>query len=154
MSNSPNLTPKQEMFCCAYLETGNASKAYRLAYDAAKMKPATVNRTAKELLDNPKIAARLAELRKPLEKQALMTVESHLARLDELGRQAEAAGWYSPAIAAEISRGKVMGYYVDRKEIRTGSLDDASDAELEARIEEMRAQIADLTEVPDAKHVH
>jgi phage terminase small subunit len=27
------------------------------------MKPETVNRTAKELLDNPKIAARVAELR-------------------------------------------------------------------------------------------
>ncbi len=49
------LTPKQEKFCLAYLETGNASEAYRRAYNAAKMKAATVNRNAKALLDNTKI---------------------------------------------------------------------------------------------------
>lgn len=37
------LTPKQETFCLAYIETGNASEAYRQAYDAENMKPDTVN---------------------------------------------------------------------------------------------------------------
>ncbi|SQE31532.1 Terminase small subunit [Mannheimia haemolytica] len=27
------LTPKQEAFCLAYIETGNASEAYRQAYE-------------------------------------------------------------------------------------------------------------------------
>ena len=36
-----SLTPKQEAFCLAYMETGNASEAYRRAYDADNMKPAT-----------------------------------------------------------------------------------------------------------------
>lgn len=53
------LTIKQEAFCERYIETGNASEAYRQAYDAGKMKPATVNRTAKSLVDDPKIAARV-----------------------------------------------------------------------------------------------
>ena len=30
-----DLTPKQEAFACAYVETGNASEAYRRAYDVA-----------------------------------------------------------------------------------------------------------------------
>ena len=37
------LTPKQESFCLAYIETGNASEAYRQAYDVGpKTKPETV----------------------------------------------------------------------------------------------------------------
>lgn len=63
---SDGLTPKQDAFCQRYIETGNASQAYRLSYNAAKMKPETVNRTAKELLDNPKIAARLGVLKERL----------------------------------------------------------------------------------------
>ena len=64
------LTPKQESFCLAYLETGNASEAYRTSYDASKMKPDTVHRSSKELLDNPKITARLQELRAPIVKKS------------------------------------------------------------------------------------
>ncbi len=72
-------TPKQENFCRTYIETGNASEAYRRAYYAERMKPATVNRAAKELLDNPKIAARVKALQAkhrrvhPLEKLPLPT---------------------------------------------------------------------------------
>ena len=31
-----NLTPKQEKFCQKYIEMGNASEAYRQAYNASK----------------------------------------------------------------------------------------------------------------------
>jgi phage terminase small subunit len=40
------LTQRQETFCLAYIETRNASEAYRRAYNAGKMKPATVNKRA------------------------------------------------------------------------------------------------------------
>jgi len=39
-------TQKQENFCLAYIECGNASEAYRRAYDAEYMKPETVRGTA------------------------------------------------------------------------------------------------------------
>ena len=51
------LTPKQRAFCYKYIETGNASLAYREIYDCSKSKPLTISRKAKELLDNGKIAA-------------------------------------------------------------------------------------------------
>lgn len=57
-----SLTPKQEKFCQVYIETGNASEAYRRSYDAKNMKPESINRKAKELLDNGKISARIKEL--------------------------------------------------------------------------------------------
>lgn len=109
-----NLTIKQENFCLSYLETGSASEAYRRAYNAENMKPETVNRAAKELLDNPKITARLDELRKPITDSAQVTLKSHLARLDSLSRQAEERGQFSAAINAEISRGKAAGLYTEK----------------------------------------
>lgn len=64
------LTPKQEKFCNGYVETGNASEAYRNAYNCKNMKPNTVNRKAKELLDNGKISARVAELQSELQRRS------------------------------------------------------------------------------------
>jgi phage terminase small subunit len=78
------LTPKQEAFCLRYLETGNASEAYRLSYDADGMATATVNRKAKELLDNGKIAARLEMLRARHMKRHDVTVERVLAEYAKL----------------------------------------------------------------------
>lgn len=57
-----DLTPKQESFCQVYIKTGNATEAYRAIYNCKKMLPATVNRKAKELLDNGKISARTKEI--------------------------------------------------------------------------------------------
>lgn len=48
------LTPKQEAFAQRFVETGNASEAYRQAYNAEAMKAETVHRKAKELMDNGK----------------------------------------------------------------------------------------------------
>lgn len=121
------LTPKQENFCLAYLETGNASEAYRRAYDADGMTPESVNRKAKEVVDNVKIAARLEELRAPVREKALLTLESHLARLNELSRKAEEAEQFAPAITAETNRGKAAGLYTEKTEnIHRHVLDDGT----------------------------
>jgi phage terminase small subunit len=111
------LTPKQEAFCLAYMETGNASEAYRRSYSAGKMSAVSVNRKAKELLDNGKIAARVAELRKPAVEAAQMTLETHLRDLEELRDKAAKEGKYGPAVQAEIARGKASGLYVEKTEL-------------------------------------
>lgn len=85
MSKS-KLTAKQEKFCLAYLKTGNASEAYRRSYACKSMKPETINRTAKELLDNPKITARLEELNKKAVTDAVMTRQEALERLSSIAR--------------------------------------------------------------------
>ena len=56
------LTLKQEGFCMSYIETSNASEAYRLNYDASKMSDKSVHKTASVLLNNPKVTPRLKEL--------------------------------------------------------------------------------------------
>lgn len=111
-----SLTPKQEAFCLAYLETGNASEAYRRSYSAENMKPETVNNKAYALLKKGEIGARLDELRKPAVKRAQITLESHLADLRMLRDRALEAEQYSAAISAEVSRGKASGLYTDKVE--------------------------------------
>lgn len=56
------LTPKQETFCQEYIKCGNASEAYRKAYNTKNMKAETVNVKASELLKDGKITVRVREL--------------------------------------------------------------------------------------------
>lgn len=104
-----NLTPKQENFCLAYLETGNASEAYRRAYDAENMKAETVNKRASELLDNGEVAGRLAELRAPVIAKAQLTVEDLLRELEEARRLAIDTEAPAPAVSATMGKAKLLG---------------------------------------------
>jgi phage terminase small subunit len=105
------LTPKQEAFCLAYLETGNASAAYRAAYDCENMKSATVSVKAYELLGHGKIADRLSELREPIMKRHAVTVDSLLAELEEARQVALGAETpqSSAAVAATMGKAKICG---------------------------------------------
>jgi len=60
------LTPKQARFLAAYFETGNASAAFREAYDVADKDARYVSKKAGELLRHPQIAPRVAEARAQL----------------------------------------------------------------------------------------
>lgn len=82
-----NLTLKQEKFCHVYIETGNATEAYRQAYSTSNMKPETVNRNAKTLIDNSKISARIAELKAPAIEKAKLTAEYVLNNIIEIGER-------------------------------------------------------------------
>ena len=77
---SNKLTPKQERFCKAYIETGNATEAYRQAYNAGNAKESTINRSAAQMFENPKITARLKELNEYHQKRHDITVDSLTAR--------------------------------------------------------------------------
>lgn len=106
-----NLTPKQENFCQSYIENGNASDAYRKAYDAEKMKGATINRNAKALLDNNKIATRIDELRQQHTDRHNLTVDDLIDELDEARNVAIKAEnpQCTAAIAATMGKAKLLG---------------------------------------------
>ena len=103
------MTPKQEKFCLVYIETGNASEAYRQSYNTAKMKPETVNRTAKQLLDNRKIAARLDELREEHAKRHEITVDTLVAELEEARKLAFETDKAAAAVQATMGKAKLLG---------------------------------------------
>lgn len=117
------LTIKQEAFCQAYIETGNASEAYRTAYAADKMKPETVNRNAKSLLDNNKIATRVAELHGEIKQRHNVTVDSLIAELEEARQAALTAETpqSSAAVAATMGKAKLTG--LDKQVIEVSGKD-------------------------------
>lgn len=102
------LTPKQEAFCQRYIETSNASEAYRLAYNS-KAKPATQHRSAHEVLAHPKVAARLAELRAKLETAHDVTVASLLTELEEARKVGKDRGQASAMVAATLGKARLAG---------------------------------------------
>lgn len=63
MANAQKLTAKQEKFAQTFLETGNASEAYRQAYDVSRMSEKTVRKRACEEAQKPAVAARIEDLR-------------------------------------------------------------------------------------------
>lgn len=108
------LTIKQENFCLAYIETSNASEAYRRSFNAEKMKAVTITKRASEFINRSDIAGRIQELRKPAINAAQFTLEEHLNALKRLRDDAAMANQFSAAINAEVNRGKVSGFYLDK----------------------------------------
>ena len=108
------LTPKQEAFAIALASGKTQADAYRSAYDVkATTKPETTQNKAHQLMKKGEVRARVEELKKPIIEAAGITLESHLARLEHLGKKAEDAESYTAAISAEVARGKVAQLYTD-----------------------------------------
>lgn len=105
------LTQKQENFCLAYIESGNASEAYRTAYKTDRMKPVTINRKATELMAHGIITARIAELRIPIMERHKVTVDSLLLELEEARQVALSAEvpQSSAAVTATMGKAKLCG---------------------------------------------
>jgi phage terminase small subunit len=79
------LTQKQERFALAYIETGNASEAYRRAYDASRMKPETINKRASELLADGAVTGRIGELRQAASDKAVVSEARVIEELARIG---------------------------------------------------------------------
>jgi hypothetical protein len=104
------LTIKQERFAAAYVETGNASEAYRRAYDAKKLKPESVNRLSFDVLHNIKVASRIAELREGAAKRARETIDDLLVELEDARKLAMTSPRScSAAVSATHVKAKILG---------------------------------------------
>jgi phage terminase small subunit len=78
------LTPKQEAFCLAYVQTSNASEAYRRSYDVAEeTKPETIWSEASRLVADPKVSARIVDLQEKAREIALVSVGSLTDELEK-----------------------------------------------------------------------
>lgn len=110
-----SLTPKREKFAQAVASGMNQSDAYRSAFDAGGMKPATINVKASELMADGKVRGRVDELRAPAVEAVGITLESHLRDLLALRNLAAKKEQMSAAINAEIARGKAAGVYADER---------------------------------------
>ena len=84
MSNS--LTPKQEAFCQAYIQTGNKSEAYRMSYNCSKMKQDTIAERASRLSNEYKISTRIQELQSEVAERNQITVDELIQSLSGMVR--------------------------------------------------------------------
>lgn len=72
------LTAKQEQFVQNIIQGMSQADAYRSAYSCKNMSDNAIYREASLLLDNPKVAQRLEELRKELASPAIMSAQERL----------------------------------------------------------------------------
>lgn len=80
---SKKLTQKQENFCQEYVICGNASSAYRKAYNSVG-KLETTSKRAYELLQNPVIKDRIDELKSNVSKNMQIEREDIINNLKQV----------------------------------------------------------------------
>lgn len=117
MATPGGLTPKQEKFVNVYIETSNASEAYRQAYDVREgTKPESIWQAASRVLSDVKVSARVVELQDVARSKSLVTVQSITDELNE--NRMAAAELDQPAAmnAATLGKAKLHGLLVDKQE--------------------------------------
>lgn len=112
------LTPKQEKFCREFIKDGNASAAYRRAYDVKPTtKPESIWQQASTLMSDPNVSSRIKEIQERISNAKNITLESHLERLAQIAESAYLEGKYSAASQCEVARGRVSGFYIEKMQV-------------------------------------
>jgi phage terminase small subunit len=108
------LTPKQERFCQAYIETGNASEAYRQAY-SRDCSGATAKVNAQKVLNNTNVALTIEALQDEHKHRHAVTVDHIVNELERARIVAMERGQGSAMVSASMGKAKLMGLITDRK---------------------------------------
>lgn len=108
------LTPKQEAFVQNIIQGMSQADAYRSAYPNNKMTDKTVWESASKLMANPKVTARLSELRNELAKPSIMSAQERLEWLTE--RIADESIDINAKLKAIDIMNKMQGEYTQKVE--------------------------------------
>ncbi|MCL7940694.1 terminase small subunit [Halomonas sp. ATCH28] len=85
------LTPRQEAFAYAYVETGSACEAYRRAYTAGNMSAPVIGVEAYRVLHRPHVSLKVEEIREHLAELEIWKRTDSLMTLAEIAREKETA---------------------------------------------------------------
>ena len=121
--HNPKLTIKQEKFARQFVGPcdGNASAAYRAAYNADKMSDEAVHVAACRLLQNAKVALMVEELKALAAEASAITIEEITGGLRRVAAAATGAGQHSAAAQALVALAKLGGLMVEKRAV---SVDD------------------------------
>lgn len=110
------LTIKQEKFCMVYIETGNASEAYRQAYNCKNMSANAIKNEAYKMLESPDISLTVENLKKEHSNRHKLTVDDLVKELEEARQAALNAETVqsSAAVGATMGKAKLLGLVVDK----------------------------------------
>ena len=133
------LTEKQRIF----VEIYTANEGRLTPTECARQsgyKQERANVTASELLNvkkSPKVVAAVMKRRNEISETHKVEMNKHVQELARLRDKALVEKSYSAAVNAERLRGQAAGLYIDRKEIRTGSIDSMSREEVLIKLKEI-----------------
>jgi phage terminase small subunit len=112
------LTAKQEAFCQGIADGLGQADAYRAAYDAEAMSDASIYPQSSRMMKNPKVAARIAELRAQVQEKQLWSREMSVKALVQAYRE----GSGSVKVAAVKELNAMHGYNEPAKLNLSGTL--------------------------------
>lgn len=125
-------TPKQEKFIqlFVYHDLTNVECAHRAGYAFPSV-------AATKMLNDPRythIQTKIQELKELEQKKYEITFEKVARDLQKIRDAAMEDGTYGAAVQAELGRAKLAGLMIDKKEIKTGRIDQMDRSEVEARL--------------------
>lgn len=131
------MTPKQEAFSRFYVETGNATEAYRQSYNAKKMSQHAIEVEASLLLQHPEVSLRVNQLKAKHQKRHEITVdkltEMAMKAYREAQRIAPTSGQMQTSAMVKATEfiGKLHGLLVEKSEVKhVSGVEDLNDDEL------------------------
>ena len=133
------LTDKQQIFVKIFAENEGRLTPTECARQAGYSE-ASANVTSSQLLNGkryPKVVDAIISKRAELEKTHEVKLQKHVQELARLREKSLNEKSYSAAVNAERLRGQAAGLYIDRKEIRTGSIDSMSREEVLNKLKEL-----------------
>ena len=133
------LTDKQRIFVQIYTENEGRLTPTECARQAGYAED-RANTTASELLNGkrfPKVVEAVLARRAEIQKTHEVKLDKHVQELARLREKALNEKSYSAAVNAERLRGQAAGLYIDRKEIRTGSIDSMSREDVLKALQEL-----------------
>ncbi len=110
------LTPKENTFARLYVETGNATEAYRQAYDH-NGNDATACRGAHDVLHRQTVAAYVGDLQAEHRERHKVTVDQLTDQLEKARQVAMDNRNAAAAVQAIMGKAKLHGLLVDRTQI-------------------------------------
>lgn len=135
------LTPKEWAFVQEYV-TRDGSMTRTEAAIRAGYTPNSAKDVIKRLIDPakaPHVVAAINDLRAELAEKYGTSFERHMRDLQRIRDKAMEAGAWSAAVQAEYRRGQALGtIYVDRKEVRIGTIDSMSKEEVMRKLEDLK----------------
>jgi hypothetical protein len=110
------LTGQQEHFAREYVRLGNASRAYRHAYNVREAtRPETVWQEASKLVSHPKVSQRINELRALASERAVCSTADSIRDLTQTRELAMELEMPSAAVSAAAVRARIAGHMAPKR---------------------------------------
>ena len=149
------LTASQKKFAEEFVMNDGSKTKEECALSAGYSKSSARVR-ASELTNQqkyPEVCKYIEELQTQVNQKYNVTFGRHVKKLAEIRDAALEKGNYTAAVAAETQRGRAAGLYVERKEVRTGSLESLSEVELKKKMRELVLDYKPMLEIENAQLV-